>query len=138
MEDADRHLLDAVTRADVEEVRRAISNGANPNLLVEGDVPILVQAAASGNTSLTKALLESGSDPNFRATFRITPLMLLAIGVQGDIQLPIIRLLLDAGADPTAKDQDGMNAASYFNRFGSNRSREIGALLASGKETRHR
>lgn len=130
MRDSDKKLITAIASQDVDGVTRAINDGANTNLVMSDDVPILVEAAASGNVALTKALLDGGADPNFRTAFGITPLMLLAVIAREEAHLPVVRTLLDAGADPIAKDKDGQTAIEYFRRFEGHRSREIGELLS--------
>ncbi len=54
-----------------------------------------------------RSCVEKGADPNERSRNGMTPLM-LASGMQGDPA--VLTLLLNAGADPTAKDKDGDTA----------------------------
>ncbi|SFP25279.1 Ankyrin repeat-containing protein [Amycolatopsis arida] len=99
---------------------------------VEADVyrgTALVWAAACGRVGAVRRLLELGADPNRRGTFGgpthglgVTALHLAA---QNDA-LPVIRLLLAAGADPTVRDElhDG-TPASWAEHFGNPASAEL-------------
>lgn len=62
-----------------------------------------------GNTDVLKAFLEGGLNPNL-AKFKKSPLLVLAVKLKN---AEMVRLLLKAGADKNAKDQDGKCAADY-------------------------
>ncbi len=83
--------------------------------------PPLHAAARDGNREALSQLLHSGADVNERVRWSwgqtydgMTPLMLAS--QRGDAHA--IRILLDAGADPTLKDPSGRTAYDHATQFG--------------------
>src|SRR5262249_22807203 len=74
----------AVKVGDVSALQRLIDQGVNVNAVSrvhkapwgEGDVTLLVWAATSDNSSVGKALLTAGADPNKPTNGGMTPLMM--------------------------------------------------------------
>lgn len=63
----------------------------------------LIQAAREGDATAVQALLAAGADPDSRSETGWTPLMAAVLAeADGDARTPVVRLLLDAGADPNA------------------------------------
>jgi ankyrin repeat protein len=79
----------------------------------------MLEVAAKGDNARIKELLNSGVDVNMRGNDRNTPIMEAAYGMH----LDTVKLLLDHGADLSAKKNDGANPA------GLARSPEIVALF---------
>ena len=101
-------LVSAVVFGHGAAVRYLLSKGAKANL---GDVG-LSRAVFQGNVEIVKALLEAGVEvknsgnqvfPGFGGSEPI--LVLACFSYNADPQ--IVRMLLDRGADPTAKSQQG-------------------------------
>jgi ankyrin repeat protein len=99
-------LSQAVTFRRVESVRLLLAHGADPNLCGPGGKPPLASPFLHYNTPeavrIVGMLLDAGADPNVHGTFEKTPLHQAA--ETGN--LPLVRALLDAGAD--------VNAASHM------------------------
>ena len=95
-------LMYAVLYADADAVRLLLESGADPNVRNEGGVTALMWAV--DDLEKTRVLLTSGAQVNARSSDGRTPL-LIATGYYG--AAPVVKLLLDDGADPSAK------AASY-------------------------
>ncbi len=134
-------LMYAVSAGDTVMVELLLDNGADPNARARiGWTPMLV-AAAKGRDAVIPILLEAGADPAETDAYGWTPLMravssgylqavdaILASG-RADLQAreesgatalhiaagrgyaPIVRRLLEAGAEPGAADGEGRTPA---------------------------
>jgi ankyrin repeat protein len=70
----------------------------------------LFAGVAAGNAGVVRHLLGRGFDVESRDAYRRTPLLVAVANRQVDM----VRLLLDAGADRNARDQDGQGAAELL------------------------
>jgi ankyrin repeat protein len=116
----------------LEFIRLLLANGADPNLRVasntenrtiftmqwffEPGATAFVRAAQSGDGTLMRLLLEHGADPTIPTSFNDTALTAVAgIGwVEGvtfewsrEETSDVVRMLLDMGLDPNARNNDG-------------------------------
>lgn len=134
-------LLWAVHENNVAEVQRLLAAGANPNAKNDYGLTPLAEAAVVNNTAIIKALLDAGAEPNAlhfdgqtalmviaRSTNVDAAKLLIAKGANVNIaeaqknqtalmwaaaqsQGPMVKALLDAGADPNARTVINENAA---------------------------
>lgn len=102
-------LLMAVFRGQRDAVRMLLSLGANPNVRGdEGDSP-LRWCAEQGDLETAKLLLEHGAHKTIDDSGGACGCTALGRAAMG-LNLPMIDLLLAAGADPEARDADGRTA----------------------------
>mmetsp|Transcript_11490 Transcript_11490/g.40913 ORF Transcript_11490/g.40913 Transcript_11490/m.40913 type:complete len:160 (+) Transcript_11490:113-592(+) len=101
-------LQDAVQRGDAEAARRALDDGAPPNVGDEAGWMPLHYAASKGEVELCRLLLEFQGDANAALPDLSTPLMLAV----EEAHLPVATLLLEGGALTKCKDEDGFTALS--------------------------
>ncbi|MBI3864159.1 MAG: ankyrin repeat domain-containing protein [Planctomycetia bacterium] len=87
--------------ANPQVVRELVAAGADINTVGGDGYHLLKSAAETGNVEFTRALLEMGADVETTSTGDTA----LHTAVLWD-QLEIVRLLLDAGANPNAQDVD--------------------------------
>jgi len=119
-DDGSTPLTITIARGDEEWTGFLISKGANVNLPGKGGDTPLILAARVGFTEAVRWLLLKQARVDM--TNRSGETALIAAVQQR--QLPIVRLLLDAGADPDKADSAaGYSARDYAKR--DNRSRAI-------------
>lgn len=93
--EADEPLFQAIFDGDLEDVRTALKNGANPNAeSIHGATPLIL---AVRNPEIVKLLLAAGADPNRTSRSGSTPLAMAAATYGG---LPSMKALLAAKSDP--------------------------------------
>jgi len=128
-------LASAVVSGHGAAVRYLLSKGAKPNL---GDAG-LSRAVFQGNVEIVKALLEAGLEvknsgnsvfPGFGGSEPI--LVFACFSYNADPQ--IVRMLLDRGADPVAKSQQGRTPLELARERGYE---EVARLLVQAIEKRH-
>ena len=73
--------------------------------------PLLGYAASTYGLPLVRTILGLGGDPNRKGTRGITPLMMAAAAAEPDPA--VAQLLLDKGADVTARDDSGRTALDW-------------------------
>jgi ankyrin repeat protein len=108
-------LLHAVSVGDIDEVRKRLDRGADPNKTYDG-FALLTAAAANGDGPMVRLLLERGADPNKRDSDNWTPLMQLALNTDA---VEVAETLISKGADPcirqSGKDVPGATAFEIAN-----------------------
>jgi hypothetical protein len=120
-------LIEAVINSQHAAVRMLIEAGANVNHFDKGmGYTALMWACDHGDVETVQLLLGSGADVNARSPkFGWTPLLCAA-----SASLPVVRMLLDAGANPHATKNDGTTAVALAER--AKKPEIAGALAASG------
>ena len=127
----DNAPLEAAYTGNAEILQVLLNNGCDPNVVARtgtGETPLHVAACRGHRKSTTdcvRQLLSAGANPNVHANNRVdsptyggayvvgeTPLHLAAAFGDEDM----VRALLDAGADPMAKDADGHTPRQYYAR----------------------
>ncbi len=106
-------LMLAALHGEPDIVRLLVQRGAEVNRA--GWTP-LHYAATNGHAAIVGYLLEHNAYIDAQSPNRTTPLMMAARHLRPDV----IRLLVEAGADPTARNEAGLDAAGYLRRQGEN------------------
>lgn len=129
-------LLQAINRQNIEGAKLLIAAGANVNSLNAGEQPELFTACLSCNQQMVELLLSNSVEVDRRGTAyvtkkhivqRVTPLMITAwLG-----KPKILQQLLNSGANPQLKDDEGWNASNWATRCRSKKAREeVVAILS--------
>lgn len=100
-------LHEAVSRGDVEAVRRQIEGGADLNVREpSGGSSPLITAATFGQTEVAEALIEAGADLDLQNNDGSTALITAAFFARTEI----VEALLTAGADKSLRNNAGSTA----------------------------
>ncbi|XP_063223258.1 ankyrin repeat domain-containing protein 6-like [Bacillus rossius redtenbacheri] len=100
-------LHDAAGRGDAPAVLALLGAGVDadqPDWARSGDPPLL-RAAAAGSADVVRALCASGCDVDCRTARGETALHLVVTGSRARDPLPLVRALLEAGCDPSAREK---------------------------------
>lgn len=90
------HLLDAVARGDLTEVRHALHSGAEVNALFKGDFTPLHVAVHIGSPEIVELLCDSGASVNAQTCIGDCPIT-FAVATNGPIA--IVEILRKYGAN---------------------------------------
>jgi ankyrin repeat protein len=91
---ADRQLLRAASRGEVEQIAALLNAGANVNATFDGDGSPLIVAAREGHLAAVGLLLDRGADPNLAVPGDGNPIIMAA----REGRLDVVTLLLSRGA----------------------------------------
>jgi hypothetical protein len=106
-------LMAAALAGDAALVRQLLTTGADPNAANAAGATALMWAVP--HVDSTRLLLDAGADPNAHSGDRRSPVT-IASGIVG--AAPVVRLLLEYGADPSqwrAGDPSALREASRAN-----------------------
>lgn len=102
--------------ADVEALLKAGADANAPVEMVPGfPTTFLILAAERSQADIAKVLLQYKADVNKTDSFLATPLMTAAAGGSPEL----VSLLLAAGANPKAKDNEGNDAFAHAKKSGN-------------------
>jgi ankyrin repeat protein len=123
-------LIIAINRSDEQWTGFLLNKGADPNLGGKGGDTPLIAASRVGFENASEWLIGLGAKVDGTNRMGETPLI---IAVQ-QREIPIVRLLLNAGADPDRTDHAaGYSARDYATR--DSRARDILKLITDKKPT---
>ena len=99
---ADMALIQAVEKKDAKAVRRALADGADPNVNTMSHepglfYPVLLNAADQGDLASVKLLLDAGANINLRSNYDFSA---LSVAVSSG-HLSVVALLLARGGEAT-------------------------------------
>ncbi|MDB5947534.1 MAG: putative ankyrin repeat harboring protein [Ramlibacter sp.] len=122
-------LMLACLRGQLDLARKLIERGADVNK--PGWAP-LHYAATNGHLEIMDLLLENHAYIDAESPNGTTPLMMAALyGTTA-----AVKLLLDAGADPTLRNQLGMSAIDFANKANRREAAEMIAAVQRGQQPR--
>ncbi len=114
-------LLWAVTQGSSAGVHELVVAGANGHVFKAGDRPALSYAVEQGRLTMVRDLLKAGGRPNERIGEGWKPPLHAALahcgkladgsGSDSDFHVDLLRALVDAGADRSARDAAGLTPA---------------------------
>ncbi len=108
-EDPRNTLIGKVMQRKTEGVQALIDKGADVNMHDKNSgVTPLVMACTHGLVDIAKLLIKNGADVNLPGKNGTTPLIAAA-----GRSLELVELLLEKGADPAARTQEGECAFTY-------------------------
>ena len=119
-EDGVTSLMCTCRNNHFEIARFLLTHGADPNIQDQNNSTALHSACYNQMTLSVKLLLAHGADSNLQGMHEATPLIFACVKNRDDCTMDpsILVLLLSAGADHCAKNDEGSTAliiASYFN-----------------------
>jgi len=103
--DKNQALREACENGNLEQVRRLLSQGADPNTETPDWTPLML-ASGEGHAEIVKVLLTEGADINAKTNDNETALIRAAKWGHAEI----VTLLLDKGADVNARLKNGWTA----------------------------
>ncbi len=125
---SEQQFVRAIIDGDQAVIRRALTQGVNPNARNKYDDTALIWAVNQGDAALAKTLLDRGANPNLTGSYGRTA---LHWAVRNGFP-PLAELLIAAGAKPDARDEKRrtpmMDAAARDDRV------LIGLLINSGAD----
>lgn len=102
-------LLVAACEDELAAVEALVKAGADPNVCSRDGITPLRTSAEVGNLDMASLLLGAGATRTINDWGGLTGYTALGHAARR-LDLPMIKLLLDAGADPRAPDEDGRPA----------------------------
>lgn len=109
-EDGNHLIIRAIRQGSIAAVEAEVQRGADIELIAGSGHAALGEAIVFGQTHIASYLLSRGASVNARYKNGITPLMLAARYAK----LDCLKLLLAAGADVDARDDQGQDALDHL------------------------
>ncbi len=121
-------LHDAAGDGDIEQVKKLLAQGADPNELARFVGTPLHLVSISGQVEVASALIEAGADVDATTQTGVTPLQRAA----SKGQEAVAKLLIGEGADVNAKDNAG--STPLFDAVKGNRPALVRLLINNGAD----
>lgn len=124
-EDAERlrhpelDLFEAAALGDVPRLRELLDAGADPNEFASDGFTPLTLAAFFKRPEAARLLLDRGADVNQRARHEEIQVLPIHSAAANGGSAEIVRMLLDAGADPNAEQPGGFRAIDEARQDGN-------------------
>jgi len=120
-------LVAAAKEGDLDKIREALREGANPDGSIYHHLPPLHMAASSGKADAVRLLLDNGAEVNRVIDMENTPLVSAVVSGHTDV----VRVLLERGVDVCYRGSAGTaEEIAYQKGY-----REIAEILKAGKDT---
>ena len=105
-------LMNAITNNNFETIKLLVAFGADVNIVNERGETAIFGAIESGSPEYVKELLSAKANVNLKNSKDLTPLMIAIDRVHRDLDVQIVKLLLEAGADvnTTTSSEGGSTA----------------------------
>ncbi len=107
-------LYRAAKLGNIQDVKRLLAAGADPNIQTNKGLAPLHQAVYWGEVRIVKELIKYGADVNIDNGKGWTPLHSVAMSAGLPRRKKIIKILLDAGADNDKEDIYGWSPKDYM------------------------
>jgi ankyrin repeat protein len=107
----------AAPNGDVSDVAKQLAGGANPNVQDDNGWTPLHFAAQAVSADVTKALLSAGAALDLQDSFGNTALSTAVFNSKGDGT--VIKLLREAGSDPSVKNKSGVSPILLARNIGN-------------------
>lgn len=114
----------------VEDIMKALRNGADPNIANDHGIPLLHNACKAGDVDVARLLLFYGADVNAKDKDGWTPLHFACFPGRTDT----VRLLIEAGADVNARDKENISVLEQACCSSRGRLQRMVALIEAGAD----
>jgi ankyrin repeat protein len=136
----DRHGLDILMFAcypggNVPAIEFLLAKNVSVTRRNNDGCTALIYAATDSNPAVAALLLKAGADVNARGTDGRTTLM---SAVTGAGTIDTIRILLEAGADPSLKDDSGLTALDMVRKYDDEEARLMAKMLSEAEKKRQK
>jgi ankyrin repeat protein len=129
---AEIKLLDIIANANVQQIRRAIDNGADLNEIIEDGRTILMYAAAmNSDPEVIELLIKSGADVSAKTENGFTSLIAAAAHNHNP---DVTRTIINNGGDISITNTDGMTVLMAAAAYCPN-SKNMKVILDAGANT---
>jgi ankyrin repeat protein len=116
---AELDLFEAAALGDVQRLAELIDEGADPNAFAPDGFTPLSLAAFFKHPEAARLLLDRGADVHQRARHEQIQVLPIHSAAADGGSVEIVRMLLDAGADPDAEQPGGFRAIDAARQDGN-------------------
>ena len=102
----DQCIIKASENNEIEDVKRLLEAGADPNFQDKCGSTALIWASKTGNIEIVRVLFEAGADLNLQNRWGNTALIIASRYTVEET----VKILLEAGADPNIQNRWGNTA----------------------------
>jgi ankyrin repeat protein len=116
---AELDLFEAAALGDVRRLAELLDEGADPNAFAPDGFTPLTLAAFFKHAEAARLLLDRGADTHQRARHEQIQVLPIHSAAANGGSVEIVRMLLDAGADPDAEQPGGFRAIDAARQDGN-------------------